>query len=88
MSDRHRREPPEDPYRLLKYVAVGAADGVAGGWAVLLILLHLDVAGFGTLVHGSPDGTVALLALLLAFGSTFSLVGLGWRIMVRLPKDF
>ncbi len=78
----------EDSYRLLKYVAIGAADGVAGGWAVLLLILHLDVMGFGTLVHASPDGPVALFALLLAFGTTFSLVGLGWRIMVRLPKDF
>ena len=78
----------DDPYRLMKYVAIGAADGVAAGWAILLIILQLDILGFGTLVHDSQDGVIALIALLLAFGSTFSLVGLGWRIMVRLPKDF
>ena len=81
-------EKPEDPYRLMKYVAIGAADGVAAGWTILLIVLQIDLAGLGTLVHDSPDGTIALIALLLAFGTTFSLVGLGWRIMVRLPKDF
>lgn len=81
------KQKPEDPYRLMKFVALAAADGVAAGWSFLLILLWFDIGGIGTLVHGSPQGPVALFALLLAFGTTFSLVGLGWQIMVRLPDD-
>lgn len=78
---------PYDPWWLVKYVLISAMDGVAAGWTFLLILLWLDIGGLGTLVHGADNGAVALLVLLLSFGVTFSLVGLGWRIMVLLPED-
>jgi len=79
--------PPHDPMRLVKYVAISALDGVAAGWTFLLILLWADIGGLGTLVHGSEHSVVALITLLLSFGVTFSLVGLGWRIMVLLPDE-
>jgi hypothetical protein len=84
---RRRNQPPHDPYRLVKYVLISALDGVAAGWTFLLILLWLDIGGLGHLVHGSESGVTALIVLLLSFGVTFSLVGLGWRIMVLLPDE-
>jgi hypothetical protein len=76
-----------DPWWLVKYVLISAADGVAAGWTFLLILLHTGIGRLGALVHGSGDGVIALAVLLLSFGITFSLVGIGWRVMVLLPRD-
>lgn len=76
-----------DPYRLMKYVAISAADGIAAGWTFMLALLWLDVGGLGTLVHGSSDGLTALFILLMSFGVTFGFVGIAWRVMVLLPDE-
>ena len=85
MRPSHRR--PKDPWWLVRYVLLAAVEGVVAGWAFLLILLHLDIAGLGRLVHGSADGAVALVILLVSFGVTFSYVGIAWRVMVRLPDE-
>jgi hypothetical protein len=82
-----KQHPPRDPWWLVKYVLVSAGDGIAAGWTFLLILLWTDIGGLGALVHGSPDGGVALAILLLSFGVTFSYVGIGWRVMVLLGED-
>jgi len=79
--------PPKDPYWLIKYVAVSAADGIAAGWTFLLLLIWLDIGGFGTLVNGSEDGPLALYVLLMSFALTFGFVGIAWRVMVMLPDD-
>jgi len=76
-----------DPWWLVKYVLISAADGVAAGWTFLLILLNTGIGPLGHLVHGSDDGVIALLILLISFGITFSLIGIGWRVMVLLPRD-
>ena len=76
-----------DPWWLVKYVMLAAAEGIVAGWTFLLIVLYLDIAGLGTLVHGSPDGPTALVILLVSFGVTFSYVGIGWRVMVLLPDE-
>lgn len=85
MADDPRDREPHDPYKLLRYVAISALDGVAAGWTFLLALLWLDIGGLGTLVHGSADGPIALVIMLLSFGVTFSFVGIAWRVMVLLP---
>jgi len=76
-----------DPYRLVKYVAVSAGDGIAAGWTFLLALIWLDIGGMGTLVHGSEDGPLALYVLLMSFAVTFGFVGIAWRVMVMLPDS-
>ena len=81
------KEPPEDPYWLVKYVAVSAGDGIAAGWTFLLALLWLDIGGLGSLVHGSASGVTALIIMLMSFAVTFGFVGIAWRVMVMLPDD-
>lgn len=76
-----------DPYRLMKYVAVSAGDGIAFGWVLLLVLLRFDIAGLGALVHGSDSGTTAVLLLAHFFAITFGMVGIAWRVMVMLPDE-
>lgn len=82
-----RQRPEHDPYRLMKYVAVAAGDGIAAGWTCVLALLWLDVAGLGTLVHGPGGGLTPLIVLLVSFGVTFGFVGIAWRVMVMLPDE-
>lgn len=76
-----------DPYRLVKYVAEAALDGIAAGWTCVLLLLWFDIGGLGTLVHGAQDGLTALFLLLVSFGVTFGFVGIAWRVMVMLPEE-
>lgn len=82
-DERYRK----DPYWLVKYVALSAADGVAAGWTLLLILLFWDIAGLGSLVHGAAEGVLALVILLISFAVTFGFVGIAWRVMVVLPDE-
>ena len=71
----------------MKYVALGAGEGIVAGWIVLLLLVKLNIQGLGDLIHGSPDGALALVMLLAFFAITFGMVGIGWRVMVLLPDE-
>ncbi|MEL7470497.1 MAG: hypothetical protein AAFN27_18735 [Pseudomonadota bacterium] len=76
-----------DPYRLIRYVGLGATEGIIAGWVILLIMKHLDIAQIGTLIANSQHGALAFFMMLFFFGITFGMVGLAWRIMVLLPDD-
>ena len=76
-----------DPYRLFKYVARGAGEGVMAGWVLFLILKYLNVGRIGDLIANSPDGALALAMGLAFFGITFGMVGIAWRVMVLLPDE-
>lgn len=78
---------PEHPYRLIRYIAGGAVEGVAAGWAILLVVLQANLMGLDDLIDGSADGPLALLMLLWFFGATFGMVGVAWRIVVLLPDQ-
>ncbi len=77
----------DDPYWLIRYVAISAGEGIAAGWVLLLILIYMDIGGLGSLVHSSDTGAVALIVLLVSFAVTFGVVGIGIRVMFDLPKD-
>ena len=76
-----------DPYRLVKYVALGAGEGVFAGWLLLMIVVKLDLMGLGRLLDSSNDGALAMVMLLMFFGATFGMVGVAWRVMVLLPDE-
>jgi len=79
--------PTPDPYRLFRYVALGAGEGVVAGWVLLLIMIRLDLTGLGGLIHRAADGALALVMLLAFFAITFGMVGIAWRVMVLLPDE-
>ena len=79
------RDRKDDPYRLMKFVAVGAGDGIAFGWFMMLVMKWMDVAGIGTLIESSSSGPLAMVLMLIWFGITFGMVGIGYRVMVVLP---
>ena len=77
----------EDPYRLVKYVALGAGEGVVAGWVFLLAIKYLDIGRIGTLIERSPDGPAMFLMALAFFGITFGMLGIAWRVMFLLPDE-
>lgn len=76
-----------DTYRLFRYVALGAGEGVVAGWIILILLKYKNILGIGSLIDGSPQGGLALVMLLFFFGITFGMVGIAWRVMVLLPDE-
>lgn len=80
-------KPRADPYRLVKYVALGAGEGIFAGWVILMLVVKLDLLGLGGLIDRSADGALALVMLLGVFGITFGMVGIAWRVMVLLPDE-
>ena len=76
-----------DPYRLMKYVARGAGEGIAAGWVTLLILKYLNIGRIGDLLTNTADGPLMFILALVMFGITFGMVGIAWRVMVLLPKE-
>jgi hypothetical protein len=80
-------KPKPDRYRLVRYVALGAGEGVFAGWAILMTVVKLDLMGLGGLIDRSADGALALVMLLGFFGITFGMVGIAWRVMVLLPDE-
>lgn len=79
--------PKHDAYRLFRYVALGAGEGIVAGCVVLLLILKLDLMGLDTLFRSSENGTLALALLFFLFGITFGMVGIAWRVMVLLPDE-
>ena len=79
--------PKHDPYRLFRYVALGAGEGVLAGWVVLLILKYLNIGRIGDLISNSPDGALVYAVALALFGITFGMVGIAWRVMFLLPQE-
>lgn len=79
--------PKSDPYRLVKYVAKGAGEGICAGWITFLILKYLNIGRIGDLIEGSEHGALVYVMALVFFGITFGMMGIAWRIMVLLPEE-
>ncbi|MEL6267185.1 MAG: hypothetical protein AAFR52_16315 [Pseudomonadota bacterium] len=79
--------PPTDPLWLLRTLAIGAGDGIAAGWTVLLIAVEMDVNGIGTLLKTGDGGALGFLVLALLSAVTFGMLGIAWRVMVILPDE-
>ncbi|MBY8974557.1 hypothetical protein KHP62_01985 [Rhodobacteraceae bacterium NNCM2] len=76
-----------DPYRLVKYVAVGAIDGVLAGWIFCAGLLALDAYELRSMASNSESGPLLTLIFFLLTGITFGMVGIAWRVMILLPDE-
>ena len=52
---------------------------------MMLVMKWMNVAGIGTLIEQSSSGPLAMVLMLIWFGITFGMVGIGYRVMVVLP---
>ncbi|MEM6438494.1 MAG: hypothetical protein AAF763_02185 [Pseudomonadota bacterium] len=78
---------PYDPHKLTRFLLHHAANGVAAGWIVMLLLLWLDVGGLGALITGSDQRELVTAMMAGAFGTTFGVVGIVWGVLVVLPQE-
>lgn len=81
------RKPKADPYRLVRYVAIGALEGAIAGWVVLGMFMWLDIAGIASLIRGTEAGFLMFQLAVVMFAITFGMVGIAWRVMVLLPGE-
>jgi len=67
--------------RLVRFLLVNCAIGVAGGWTLLALLIATDTAGLRTLIwnESSPEVPIALLAA--GFAVTFGSAAMGAAVM-------
>lgn len=72
--------------RIVRYLAVHAAIGIAVGCACAAALLLLDVAGVGTLIAGTSTPLVPIALLFGGFALTFGSLAMGSAIML-LPEQ-
>jgi hypothetical protein len=69
--------------RLLLWIA----DGVAAGWAALLLLVWTDVGRIGTLMAASQHGELSMAMLAAVFALTFGFWGLLVGLALAGPGD-
>ncbi len=72
--------------KLIRFVIVNSAIGVAIGWLVAAGLIWFNIGGFGELVWHSQQRVVALFILALSFGVTFGFAYHTPPVML-LPRD-
>lgn len=72
--------------KLVRFVMVNAAIGIAIGWMVAAFLVYFNIHGFGELVLHSRHRLVAVVVLASSFGITFGFGYLTTSILL-LPTD-
>jgi hypothetical protein len=72
--------------RLLRFLAVNCAAGIAGGWVLLAALIATDTAHLRSLIWNSSSPFVPIAMLAAGFAITFGGVAMGAAIM-SLHKD-
>jgi divalent metal cation (Fe/Co/Zn/Cd) transporter len=71
----------------MRFVFIGAGDGIAAGWALLLVAVEMDVQGLGALLKTTEAGPLALAVMAGGVGVTAGMLGIAWRVMVLLPDS-
>lgn len=62
---------------LLRFLGVQLVIGVAVGWAILALLIVLNVAGLQDLIFSAREGAVAIFMLMIVFAVTFGSLSIG-----------
>ncbi|MFZ1680621.1 MAG: hypothetical protein WAT70_06340 [Rhizobiaceae bacterium] len=72
--------------KLVRFVLVNSAIGVAIGWAIAAGLIWFNISGLGDLVMHSSSRVAALVVLGSSFGITFGFAYLTTSVLL-LPTD-
>ncbi len=73
--------------RLVRFLLVNCAIGVAGGWTLLALLIATDTAGLGTLIWNSSSPAMPIGMLAVGFAITFGSAAMGAAVMAMQPGD-
>lgn len=72
---------------LIAFLAQNCLVGVLTGWAILAMLIALDVASLRSLLLGSEQWLLVLIMAAAGFGLTFGSLAMGTAVFM-LPKDY
>jgi hypothetical protein len=73
--------------RLIRFLLVNCAIGVAGGWTLLAALLATDTGGIRTLILNEASPGVPIILLAAGFAITFGSAAMGAAVMAMRPGD-
>lgn len=73
--------------RLVRFLLVNCAIGIAGGWTLLALLIATDTAGLGTLILNSSSPAIPIAMLAAGFAITFGSAAMGAAVMAMRPND-
>ena len=73
--------------RLIRFLMVNCAIGIAGGWTLLAALLATDTGGIRTLIWNEASPEVPIILLAAGFAVTFGGAAMGAAVMAMRPGD-
>jgi hypothetical protein len=73
--------------RLIRFLAVNCAIGIAGGWTLLAALLATDTASLRTLIWNEAEPAVPIILLASGFAITFGSAAMGAAVMTMHYRD-
>jgi hypothetical protein len=73
--------------RLVRFLLVNCAIGIAGGWTLLAALLATDTAGLRTLIWNEASPAIPIALLAAGFGVTFGSAAMGAALMAMRRGD-
>ena len=73
--------------RLIRFLLVNCAIGIAGGWTLLAALLATNTGGIRTLIANEASPAVPIILLAAGFAVTFGSAAMGAAVMSMRPGD-
>ncbi len=73
--------------RLIRFLLVNCAIGIAGGWTLLAAMLVTDTARLRTLIWNEASPAVPIILLASGFAITFGSAAMGAAVMAMRPGD-
>jgi hypothetical protein len=73
--------------RLIRFLLVNCAIGIAGGWTLLAALLAADTGGIRTMIWNEASPQVPIILLAAGFAITFGSAAMGAAVMSMRPGD-
>ena len=73
--------------RLIRFLLVNCAIGIAGGWTLLAAIILSDTARLRTLISNEASPAVPIILLAAGFAITFGSAAMGAAVMAMRPGD-
>jgi len=84
---KHMRDQWRALPRLIRFLLVNCAIGIAGGWTLLAAIIVTDTAHLRTLIWNEGSPVVPIVLLAAGFAVTFGGAAMGAAVMAMRPGD-
>ena len=83
LTEAERKAMWREHWSWIRYIALSAADGMALGALIAVLIIRLNVHGIGEMLASSEHGTGYTAMLIIGFAHTFGMVVAGSAIWIR-----